>query len=174
MEDSMQIYETLKNDHDELKALLEELVSLSDKDDYRTVLIGQIQSALVPHSRAEESVFYNAMRMLAPETKQIMHGFQEHIEAEAILKTLEAADTINADWKKLARKLKKGIEHHISEEENEIFAIAKNMFTDAEAESISAAFVRAKEKEAGKGFFKTSLDLIVNLLPPRFTESYRS
>lgn len=169
----MQIYEILKNDHDELKALLEELVSLSDKDDYRTILIGQIQQALVPHSRAEESVFYNAMRMLAPETSQIMHGFQEHIEAEAILRTLEAADKINADWKKLARKLKKGIEHHISEEENEIFAIGKKMFTDAEAESIGASFQKRKAREAERGFLKTSYDLVVNLLPPRFTESYR-
>ena len=55
----MNIYEELKKDHREIKMMLNELVGLDKNDDFRFLLISQIRSAILSHSRAEEAVLYN-------------------------------------------------------------------------------------------------------------------
>ena len=85
----MEIYEALKSDHEELKGLLNDLIALKDDDDYRYVLIEEIRNALVPHSRAEESVFYNTLRAVNADKKLVFHGYQEHMEAETLLRRTE-------------------------------------------------------------------------------------
>src|SRR5687768_16330420 len=95
----MEIYEVLKSDHEELKGLLNDLIALKDDDDYRYVLIEEIRNALVPHSRAEESVFYNTLRAVNADKKVVFHGYQEHMEAETLLRTLQVMDKMNMGWR---------------------------------------------------------------------------
>ena len=169
----MDIYTILKNDHEELKGLLDELVSLESEDDYRMVLIEQINNALVPHSRAEESVFYNAIRAVGSDKSDVMHSYKEHIEAEALLQGLKLKDLTNLNWKQNALKLKEALEHHISEEEGKIFSDAKTIFSDEEARMMGDAFKKLKESVAEQGGLKSSFDLVVNLMPPRFVNQIK-
>lgn len=57
----MQIYDTLKKEHEEVKGLLNDLINLKEDDDYRFILVEEIKTALIPHSRAEEAKFYNTL-----------------------------------------------------------------------------------------------------------------
>ena len=170
----MEIYEMLKRDHDELLELLAELVGLANDDDYRFVLVEEIRNLLVPHSRAEESVFYNTLRAVNADGSLIRHGYKEHLEAETLLRTLQVMDKFNMDWKKTALKLQQGMAYHIQEEEAEIFEEAKAIFTSAEAISLGDAFESLKPQIQREGFFKNSLDLVVNMLPPRFSDKIRN
>ena len=52
----MDIYQNLKKDHEEVKTLLTELLSLNENDEYRHTIIEKIASELIPHARAEEAV----------------------------------------------------------------------------------------------------------------------
>lgn len=61
------------------------------------------------------------------------------------------------------------LEHHIQEEEGKIFVLARSILTDHEAEQIGRAFVALKPKIREEGIMKTTFDLIVNLMPPRFS-----
>lgn len=164
----MDIYQNLKQDHDEVKNLLSELISLSEKDEYRHTLIEQIASALVPHARAEELVFYNTLRSSDADTGTIMHAFKEHMEAEALLRMLQTKDKVNFDWKKTAIKLKEELEHHIKEEETKVFAMAKSIISEAEADQIGKAFTQVKGEFKKQGALKNTADMLLNLLPPRF------
>ncbi len=163
----MQIYDYLKKDHEEVKALLSELVNLAEDDDYREILIEQLAAALIPHSRAEESVFYNTIRAVDADSGKVMHGYREHMEAEGLLRVLQAKDRASMNWKQTALKLKAALEQHVEEEETEIFAQAKNILTDAEAESIGEAFKALKAKISEEGSVAQAFDLIKNLIPPR-------
>ena len=163
----MQIYDLLKQDHEEVKALLTELVNLAEDDDYHSVLIDQIASALIPHSRAEESVFYNTIRAVDSDTGEVMHGYKEHIEAEGILRTLQALDKTDMSWKATAVKLKEALDHHVAEEESKIFAQGHRIFTAEEAESIGEAFVELKGKIVLQGGLANTFELVKNLMPPR-------
>lgn len=169
----MNIYDALKTDHLELKEVLNELVNLQQDDDYRMILIEQIATSLIPHARAEESVFYNSIRAVSSDNSPVMHSYKEHLEAEALLRTLQVKDKANFDWKSTAQKLKVVLEHHIQEEENRIFVEAKKYFSDQEADMMGDAFQKMKQKVAKEGFLKNSFDLVVNLMPPRFIEKVK-
>lgn len=157
--------------------MLTELVSLDEGDEgaeeTRRDLIADIRDALVPHSRAEESILYNSMRALETDTREVMHGYQEHMEAEALLRALQVADKAGIGWKQTAQKLKDAIEHHIEEEEDEIFASARELFSDEEAEMMGQAFERIKPQIQDETFLKTSAELVLNLLPPRLANTLR-
>ncbi len=170
----MEIYEALKQDHIELKGLLNDLIALKDDDDYRYVLVEEIRNALVPHSRAEESVFYNTLRAVNADKKLVFHGYQEHMEAETLLRTLQVMDKMNMGWRPVAQKLLDTVSHHITEEETEIFAEARNAFTSEEAVAMAEAFNELKPKVMKEGFLKNTADMVINLMPPRLADSIRN
>ncbi len=170
----MEIYEALKKDHVELKQLLNDLIALRDGDDYRYVLVEEIRNALVPHSRAEESVFYNTLRAVNADKKLVFHGYQEHMEAEGLLRTLQVMDKMNMGWRAVATKLLAAVTHHIQEEETEIFAEARNAFTSEEATAMCVAFEELKPKVMQEGFLGTTADMVMNLMPPRLADSIRN
>jgi hemerythrin superfamily protein len=170
----MEIYETLKSDHLEVKEMINELIALDVKDDYRMILVEEICKALIPHSRAEESVLYNTLRAVDADKSIVMHSYKEHLEAEALLRTLQLMDKANLDWKAVAIKLRDTLNHHIQEEESNIFAEAKKVFTPQEAVQMNEAFEKLKSQVANEGFLQTSFDMVVNLMPPRLIDSIRN
>jgi hemerythrin superfamily protein len=171
----MLIYDALKNDHDKVKELLNELVHLTAADeDRRHSLVYQIHDELIPHSRAEESVFYNSLRAIDSAKDIALHGFEEHMEAEALLKSLQAKDRIDADWKATAEKLKSAVEHHIFEEETRIFNVAQQLFTQEEAQMMAQAFEQIKPEARDEGFLRHTLDVVANIMPPRFAAAIRT
>lgn len=168
----MQIYEALEKDHDKVMELLRELISLTEaNEERRGELIGEIRDELVPHSRAEESVLYNSLRLVEGEKAVVAHSYQEHLQAEALLRTLQMKDKIDADWKQTAQKLKAALEHHIAEEESEVFEAARRVFTDEEAVQMGEAFERLKPEVREEGFMQTTLDMVANMMPPRLSRA---
>lgn len=170
----MDIYEALKKDHEEVKALLNELISLRADDEYRFILIEEIRNHLIPHARAEESVFYNTLRAVNADKKVVFHGYQEHLEAETLLRTLQVMDKLNVEWKATAEKLRDAVTHHIEEEETEIFAQARAAFSQEEAVSMCEAFEQLKPKIEQEGFVKNTVDMVINMMPPRLADKIRS
>ncbi len=169
----MQIYDILKQDHEEVKSLLNDLIALKDDDEYRFVLVDEIKGALIPHSRAEEATFYNTLRAVDADKSIVAHGFQEHFEAESLVRLLQVKDTLDVEWKATAIKLREVLNHHIAEEESEIFTEARKMFSADEAESIGEAFTKLKPKFINDGVMKSAVDLVINMLPPRLADSIR-
>lgn len=171
----MQIYDVLKKDHDKIKELLNELIALPDEDRSRRAgLISQIRDELIPHARAEEAIFYNSIRTMKSDTAEIWHGYKEHLEAEALLRTLQSKENLGGDWRSTAEKLKKALEHHIEEEEVDLFFAARQVISPQEAEQMGTAFKRMKPEIREEGLMGTTLDLIANMMPPRFTKTFRS
>jgi hemerythrin-like domain-containing protein len=145
---------------------MDQLLALDDADTHRNDLINRVRDELIPHARAEEAVFYNSIRALDSAKMIVVHAFQEHIEAEGLLRTLQVRDKIDAEWKATARKLKDTLEHHIQEEENEIIPAAEKIFTKEEAEVMGEAFIKLKPEVKKEGFMQTTLELLVNMMPP--------
>jgi hemerythrin-like domain-containing protein len=154
----MLIYEELKKDHEKVKSQL----------------IKAIRDELIPHARAEEAVFYNTLRSIDSAKDIVMHGYQEHLEAETQLRMLQLRDKIDVEWKETAQKLKSAVEHHIQEEEGKIFNVAKQLFTNDEAVMMGDAFTKLKPDIKEEGFLSTTLDMVVNMMPPRFSKVFRT
>ncbi len=170
----MTIYETLKKDHDGLKPLLAQLVEQEHGGKSPTALIEKIRDELIPHSRAEEAVFYNSLRTIDGAGELVTHGYMEHMQAEAMLRTLQAIDLVDVKWVSLAQKFKDGIEHHIEEEEGDIFSAARLVLVNEEAEMMAVAFEELKPQIREGSMIQTTMDLIANLMPNRFAAPLRT
>ncbi len=151
----MNIFGAIKKDHKKVEGLLDRLVSSSEQGTAEWKdLVTQIRDELIPHSRAEEALFYNPIRDTEHGKSAILHAYGEHAMAEADLRTLQAMKAIDANWTALAKKLQKDILHHVEEE----------------AENIGEAFEALKPQIKEQSLAGTSYDLLLNLLP----ESLRS
>ena len=167
----MNIYDALKKDHKKVETLLNQLVKSSeaDNDKWKT-LVDQIRDELIPHARAEEAVFYNAIREANHEKGLILHGYTEHAMAETELRTLQAMKSIDVNWMGLAKKLREDILHHVQEEEEKIFPAAKEIFSEEEAVMIGKAFTELKPAIKAQSFAGTTFDLVANMLPRRLVD----
>lgn len=170
----MTIYEELKQDHRDVLALCDRLIQSADATmEQRNQLIAQIRDALIPHSRAEEAVFYNSIREANEGKAVVAHAYSEHMMAETLLRALQVEGKVNVGWRQTAQKLRDALAHHIEEEETEIFAEAEKVFSAQEAEQIGSAFVQLKPAIKEQSIVGTSLDLVANLMPGRFVATFK-
>ena len=118
-------------------------------------------------------MFYNSLRSIEGTGELVAHSYAEHAEADALLRTLQTMDAMDLEWTKVAVKLKEGIEHHIAEEEGEVFAAAKQVLAPEEAEAMAEAFEAMKPEIKEGSFVGNTMDLLVNAMPARFAAPLR-
>lgn len=144
--DGTDILKTLKKEHDEVKSLLEDLQD-SDVASERKALVRKIKLALVPHTKAEEKVVYDAVIALKDKDAQVdgHEGYVEHELAARTLAKLDAmSDARSAEHKATAKVLKELVEHHIKEEESNVWDDVKDNFSNEDRSRMNVAFERAK------------------------------
>lgn len=164
----MEIYDVLKKDHDVLRGLLEELNASKASTEDRKGIIEKIKNELVPHSRAEEAVFYNSLRLINGGGAMSAEAYAEHAEAETILHALNGMESLSMNGDALVKKLTESLHHHLAEEEDEVFPQARQLLIKEEAEMMSEAFADLKAEIAEQGDMKNMLEFIVNMMPERF------
>jgi hypothetical protein len=144
----MDILDKLKKEHDEVKSLLADLQK-ADAASERKTLVGKIKLALVPHTKAEEKVVYDAVLALKDKDAQI-DGHEGYLEHEWASKTLDRLGKItnatSPEHKATAKVLKELVEHHIKEEEDNVWDDIRGNFSDDERIQMNADFEAAKKK----------------------------
>ena len=146
-EGDMDILTKLKKEHREVQLLLDQLVDAESATE-RKSLLKKIRAALVPHSRAEEKVVYDAVRALKDkEARQDgEEGYLEHSLADRMLATLGKASAASIEFAAAAKVLRELLNHHIREEESNIWSDVKDNFSDEERERMNRDFEAAKKK----------------------------
>jgi hemerythrin superfamily protein len=144
------ILDTLKKEHDEVKALCKQLVE-SESAPERKALVRKIKHALVPHARAEEKAVYDpviAVRGGGEKTKvDGNEGYVEHDLADKTLAKLgKIAQAKSPEFTATAKVLKELLEHHIKEEERDIWDDVKEHFSDEQRAAMNAKFLALKKK----------------------------
>lgn len=142
------ILDTLKREHDEVKALLSELQKAATAAQRRG-LVQKIKAALIPHTKAEEKVVYDAVIALRDKEAQV-DGHEGYLEHEWASKTLQRLDSIanatSPEHQATAKVLKELVEHHISEEESNVWDDVTENFSDDDRKRMNVAFERAKAR----------------------------
>ena len=124
----------LKSDHATVKRLLRELAETDERAvRQREALVNQIEREVKMHAQVEEEVFYPAFKAAArgSEAEDLFYeAAEEHHIVDMVLPALKAANPKSKEFKAKASVLKELIEHHIKEEEGEMFAEARSLFSD--------------------------------------------
>jgi hemerythrin superfamily protein len=146
--DDTDILDTLKREHDEVKELLGTLIK-TEKATARIALVRQIKAALVPHVRAEEKVVYDAIIAERDLNSKVdgNEGYLEHKHADMALKKLESIRPASSpEFTAAAKVLKELVEHHIKEEEANVWRDVRKAFDEDRRAEMNRAFLAAKKK----------------------------
>jgi hemerythrin-like domain-containing protein len=151
MQDAIDI---LKDDHDRVKELLSELEETSNRaTTQRSNLLAEIAEELTVHMEIEEKVFYLAFKSAAEKSEERVMYFEaqeEHNVLEFELPRLQKTDPSTDDFAAHAKVLKELVEHHVKEEEKEMFPAAKKLMSSEELEMLGEKMQAKKEKMMAK------------------------
>jgi hypothetical protein len=147
-EPEIDLLDTLREEHEQVAVLLEQLVESSSAGK-RRALLAEIKANLIPHLRAEEKILYDAL--IANRAKAVQQNGEEgHIEhqlADRTLKLLEKMDSpTSAGFGAGAKVLKELVEHHVEEEENNVWSDAKRLFTADQRKRMNRQYLAAKAR----------------------------
>lgn len=143
----MNAIELLKNQHKKTKRALE-LLSEGKAPSTSMAVLEQLADELVAHMVIEEHVFYPRIKQLIP--KLTLEAYEEHAVARFELARLLTASA--GDRKTRAMVLKELLEHHIDEEENELFPKVKKSIDAHELEVLGTRMEAMFEAAVEKGF----------------------
>jgi hemerythrin superfamily protein len=141
------ILDTLAKEHDEVQGLLSDLQE-AEGAVARRRLVQKIKRALVPHTKAEEKIVYDAVIALKSKDAKVdgREGYIEHELAARTLLKLEQAPPNSPDHKAAGKVLKELVDHHVKEEENNVWRDVKSNFSDEERVAMNRRFLSAKQK----------------------------
>jgi iron-sulfur cluster repair protein YtfE (RIC family) len=131
----MNAVELLKEDHREALELLERLENMEEELDadeegvevLPNDLFTQLKNALTLHTQVEEQVFYPAMREFDETRDQISEAIEEHEAVDQILEEMTEMSPEDDEFQDKLEELRENLEHHIEEEEDELFPKAEEL-----------------------------------------------
>lgn len=143
----MLIYDTLKLDHRTQEELAERLMETSGDTAERRDLYSRFKTEVEAHAAAEEQTFYAALIAEPDGQDQARHSIAEHKEASDLIEELEALEMSNGGWMQKFKKLQDELSHHIEEEERDVFALARELISEEQAQRLSEEFDERKNAE---------------------------
>lgn len=142
----MKSTELLKEDHSRVDKIFKK-VKDTPKGEHPP-LFEQIKAELEVHTHIEETVFYPALlekgdKALKDITRE---GIEEHRQAKMFLEELTGMTPKNKQFEAKLKVLMEDIEHHVKEEENNMFPLVDKQFTTAANEKLAARMEAARTK----------------------------
>jgi len=127
----------LEADHAKMRKLLDELESTTERGvKTRTELFATIKGELTVHEIIEEEIFYPELKAHPKAKDIVLEGYQEHHVVDLVMKELEECPVDDESWGAKAKVMKENVEHHMEEEEGEMFKQARAVFDRAELEDL--------------------------------------
>ena len=141
-------FDALKAEHLMLMELFDEIDSTTPDDaGKRKRLAARIKAAIDKHAFEEETVIYPAIRLSESEelAKKLV---LEHAEVKTLLYEIESAEPSASSFMKTVQALRRALEEHIREEEDEIFPRLRERLTPEADARITAMLHKAGVKLA--------------------------
>ncbi|MDC6351148.1 hemerythrin domain-containing protein [Zeaxanthinibacter sp. PT1] len=136
----MNIFEALREDHDVQRDLVKRLIETSGDQDARDQLFIALRSELESHAEAEERHFYVPLIESDLTQEKARHSIAEHHEIDELIEELENTEYSSPGWLVTAKKLQEKVEHHLSEEEHEVFQMAGKVLTSKQKEDLAKSY----------------------------------
>jgi Fe2+ transport system protein B len=141
------IFEDLKADHHRHRKLLADLAETSGDSADRRKLFEAFRVEVTAHAAAEEMSLYATMLGKPDLRDEAQHSVSEHKEIEDFLGELYEMDMASSGWLVKFKEMRHRYEHHIDEEEEEMFPAAADGLDDAEVKKLAGIFEARKPEE---------------------------
>lgn len=143
------IFESLKQDHDNHRALLDKIDAASNAAE-REGLFREFRTEVTAHAAAEEESLYATMLAKPDLREDAQHSVSEHKEIDDYLEALGAQEVDSPEWLETYASMKTRYLHHIDEEEEEMFVNAAESLSAEEEQQLGVVFAERKPAEFAK------------------------
>jgi hemerythrin-like domain-containing protein len=144
----MDIYQILKQEHDEVQDMLDQ--QIEGKKSGKAQDLKEIQQQLSIHLSGEEKLLYPLLTKSEESKEDAFEAFEEHHVAKVTLNELMKMSPGDERWLAKLKVLKELIDHHVEEEERNLFKVAKKVISNEQAKEIGQKYQQEKEKQLGK------------------------
>lgn len=143
----MDALELMKSDHAAVKKLLERGDKTTEQaTKTRQELFDTIKTELGAHEAMEEEIFYPALKEHPKAKDIVLEAYEEHHVVNTVMGELERTPVDDETWGAKFTVMKENLEHHIEEEEGEMFKQARSVFDRDELQELGQRMQARKEQ----------------------------
>jgi hemerythrin-like domain-containing protein len=143
----MDAFELLKTDHEKVSQLFKKIESASGQR--KRQVFTQLKAELDVHAHIEEKVLYPALENTEEAREITLEAYEEHKVVKDLLAELASGGAPNEEWDAKLTVLKENVEHHVEEEEGELFSKARKALSSEEIDRIGAELEVEKARQQG-------------------------
>lgn len=144
----MDAFELLKADHQKVAKLFDQLEAATGKA--KLGVFNQIKNELELHTHVEEKFLYPALEKPEETHDLTLEAYEEHNVVKTLLQELSGAKSANDEWQAKAKVLRENVEHHVEEEEGELFDKADKALSDEQIEQLGRQMEAEKARKQGR------------------------
>ncbi|UXX84383.1 hemerythrin domain-containing protein [Roseovarius pelagicus] len=141
------IYTAIRNDHDQHRKLLAQIADTSGDSAERQEAWRIFYHDVKSHAAAEEETFYSKLISKTWGQDSARHSVHEHQQLDDIMEELNEMDMSSSGWLNRFKTLRHDYEHHIDEEEGEVFSRAKEVISKDDIKGYGERFLKRKAEE---------------------------
>jgi iron-sulfur cluster repair protein YtfE (RIC family) len=119
----------LKADHARFRELLGQLADTEAGDAERANIFAALKARLVAHETIEEEILYPALQPFAQTEEIVAHSYEEHHVVDLLVDELTVLSFSDAAWGAKAHVMQENLEHHMKDEEEDLFPKAKRLLS---------------------------------------------
>ena len=137
----------LKDNHEKVKKILEDLDSTTERGvKTRQELFAKVKQELTVHESIEEEIFYPALKEHPKAKELVLEAYEEHHVVDTIMAEIASVPFEDEKWGAKLTVMKENVEHHIEEEEDEMFKQARQVFSKEELEELGERMKTRKDQ----------------------------
>jgi hemerythrin superfamily protein len=139
----------LKTDHATVKKLFESEKKLTKADaKKKEAIFNQIKAVLTVHATIEEEIFYPAVKSARSEhvKDEAREGYEEHKQIKSLLAQIAEITPAEETYDMKIKVLKEDVEHHVKDEETEMFPDAKKFLGEKRLIELGAQLEARKQQ----------------------------
>ncbi|MEA2204918.1 MAG: hypothetical protein QOE77_1694 [Blastocatellia bacterium] len=143
----MNAFALLKEDHQKVAGMLEEIEKTTERAiKGREELFTRLKQELDIHAMIEEEIFYPALEDTEEAHEITLEAYEEHRLVKQLLAELDSDPKDTGEWTAKFTVLKENIEHHVEEEEGQLFTKARQALSEDEIEALGEQLQEAKQQ----------------------------
>lgn len=141
------ILDLLKQDHEKVRYLFDR-IGKSGRKETSTLqkLFTELKDELEIHMEGEERFFYSALEQHEEAREKVLQAYEEHQVAKTLLGTFTSLAVDDERWRAKLQVLDEIVEHHLKEEESEVFKLARRDLERNQMLEMAIMFMRHKRE----------------------------
>src|SRR5215475_8954457 len=143
----MQAIKVLRKDHSTVRSLFDKLERTArSSHEKKNDLFEQIRRELQLHMRAEEEIFYPALKAFNEEGwRMVAEALKDHRDIDQLLTQISRLNPSNKNYEDKVEALFENVDHHLEEEDGEIFPFAEENCSAQQLEDLGRQIEERKK-----------------------------